>query len=250
MAWGLTQAAVLEFASRPFIQRAMGSPRNPISVLSFYFGIDMISEGSKEVLKTGSFITDMEPFWFVGNQQFDTLCNSFSSVVRDAGKKELISNRHRETPLNDGVSCWDSVNGKVSRLILCDQLARNCFRGTDEAFAYDHVALEIAKDLALIALSEDPEFYGSYTFFLVLAFMHSEDLEDHKMGRLVLEKAKVACPSVRWDQTEAYLLEHTRVIEKFGRYPHRNVQMKRTTTPDEEAWLRSPDLPSWAKSQG
>jgi Uncharacterized protein conserved in bacteria len=193
----------------------------------------------------------MQPFWFVGNEHFDTLCHSFSNVVRDAGKRELLSKRQDLEAPTDGVSCgWDSVNGKLSQLILCDQLARNCFRGTDEAFAYDHVALELAKDLATIALSDDSDFYGSYTFFLVLAFMHSEELEDHKMGLLVLEKAKVTCPLVGWDQTEAYLLQHTKVIEKFGRYPHRNKKLNRNTTPQEEEWLRSPDLPSWAKSQG
>mmetsp|Transcript_5160 Transcript_5160/g.9813 ORF Transcript_5160/g.9813 Transcript_5160/m.9813 type:complete len:250 (+) Transcript_5160:145-894(+) len=249
MTWGLTQAAVLEFASRPFIQRAMSAPHNPVSVLSFYFGMDMLSEESRAVVKTGSYISDMEPFWFVGNEHFDKLCTSFSSVVRDAGKREFTSNRQQDAPADDD-NCWDSVNGKLAQLILCDQLARNCFRGTDEAFAYDHYSLEIAKDLASIALSDDPDFYGSYTFFLVLAFMHSEDLEDHKLGKLVLDKAKETCPSVNWDQTESYLLQHTKVIEQFGRYPHRNEKMKRITTPEEEEWLNSPDVPRWAKSQG
>jgi uncharacterized protein (DUF924 family) len=248
MTWGLTQAIVSEFASRSFVQRALASPRSPTSVLSFYFGIDMMSDDSKEILKTGSFLKEMQSFWFVGNDQYDDLCKTFSSVVRDAGKKQLTT---PNTFINKEQDAdWDSVNGKLSQLILCDQLARNCFRGTDEAFAYDHVALDIPKDLATVALSDNPHFYGSYAFFLVLVFMHSEDLDDHKLGLQVLEKARAACPNFDWDQTRGYLLEHTRVIEKFGRYPHRNQKLGRSTTQEEEDWLASPNVPRWAKSQG
>lgn len=246
MAWGLTEAIVSEFASRPFIQRAMSSPRSPVSVLSFYFGIDLLSDGSKDSLKTGSFITDMQPFWFVGNQKFDTLCTAFSSVVRDAGKQELVES----VSVQSTTIPWDTIDGKLSQLILCDQLARNCFRGSEEAFAYDHVALQLAKELASAALLNDPNFYGSYSFFLVLAFMHSEDLEDHKMGKEVLQRAKMTCPSFDWDQTEGYLLQHTNVIERFGRYPHRNKKMGRISTQEEDEWLNSPNVPNWAKSQG
>lgn len=183
----------------------------------------------------------MEPFWFFGLEDYDTLCKPFIPVLRDAGKEKLISDKETN---------WDSIDGKLSQLILCDQLSRNCFRGFDEAFAYDNISLGIANDLAASALSDDTDFYGSYTIFLALAFMHSEDLEDHKLGLQVLEKANVTCPTVEWKTTESFLLSHTEVVERFGRYPHRNNQKGRETTKNEEEWLNSPDMPMWAKSQG
>jgi uncharacterized protein (DUF924 family) len=241
MAFGLTTAAISEFASRPYILAALSSPRSPASVLSFYLGIDILADSSKDSLETGSYLNDMAPFWFMGHKEYDKLCTAFAPVVRDAGEKKLISDKETD---------WDSVDGKLSQLILCDQLSRNCFRGTDEAFKYDNVALEIAKNLAAISLADDANFYGSYSFFPITAFMHSEDLKDHKLAAQVIEKAKVSCPAYEWTLQDEYLLDHTTVVERFGRYPHRNKIKGRDTTKEEEEWLSSPDIPSWAKSQG
>jgi len=213
-----------------------------ISPTGYIQGFDVQSQSAKDILTEGSFIEPMQPFWFVGSSDYDELCKNFMPLVRDAGNKALQSNDEAN---------WESTTGKVSQLILCDQLSRNCFRGTEEAFKYDEISLEIAKDLAAIALSDDPSFHGSYTVFLALAFMHSETLDDHKLGLKCLEKAKITCPTFGgWDNTKGFLLQHTKVIEQFGRYPHRNTKKGRETTKEEEKWLNSPDLPAWAKSQG
>jgi len=242
MAFGLTTAVISEFASRPYIQRALSSPRSPVSVLSFYLGIDIQADSSEDTsLETGSFINDMAPFWFFGHEDYDKLCTPFIPVVRDAGEKKLIY---------DKVTDWNSVDGKLSQLILCDQLSRNCFRGTDEAFQYDDVALEIAKNLSASSVADDANFHGSYSIFLILALMHSEDLKDHQLAAQVIEKAKISCPAFEWKIQDEFLLDHTTVIERFGRYPHRNKKKGRETTKEEEEWLNSPDVPSWAKSQG
>lgn len=241
MAFGLTAAVISEFASRPFIKRALSRPRSPTAVISFYLGIDIQADSSKDSLETGSFLNDMAPFWFMGHEDYDKLCTAFTPVVRDAGEKKLISDKETD---------WDSVDGKLSQLILCDQLSRNCFRGADEAFKYDDVALELANDLAAMSLADDANFYGSYSFFAIVAFMHSEDLKDHKLAAQVIEKAKVSCPAYEWKRQDEYLLDHTKVVERFGRYPHRNKIKGRETTKEEEEWLNSPDIPAWAKSQG
>jgi len=79
----------------------------------------------------------MQTFWFGGCPEYDELCKSFCPVIRAVGDKELPD------------KFWNtSVDGKMSQLILCDQLSRNCFRGADEAFAYDECSLEIARNLA------------------------------------------------------------------------------------------------------
>lgn len=243
---------IQEFASKPFIQKALHHPKSPTSVLSFFLGIDMQNaneESVKKVLQSGSFLNDMAKFWFAGGKDYDALCQRFSDVVRDAGQKNL-----------NGAN-WNSVQGKLSQLILCDQLTRNCFRGTNEAFQYDNTSLEIANELAITCLSSSYDtsygdvdvvnfFYPSYSFFLILALMHSESLVDHKTAKQVLDKAKGSkeC-TYDWRFQEGWLKEHTEVIEKFGRYPHRNISKGRETTPTEQAYLTSPDLPGWAKSQ-
>ena len=204
-------------------------------------GFDVQSQSAKDILTEGSYIEPMHPFWFFGNSEYDELCKNFTPLVRDAGNKALQSNDEAN---------WESTTGKVSQLILCDQLSRHCFRGTDEAFKYDDIGLEIAKDLAEISPADDPDFYGSYTMFLALAFMHSETLEDHKLGWECLERAKITCPTFGWDKAKEFLLQHTKVIEQFGRYPHRNTKKGRETTKEEEEWLNAPDVPGWAKSQG
>ena len=230
-----------EFAGQSFIQKSLANPRSPISVLSFWFGLDIQDSKSKEELQTGSYHKKMEKLWFFGGSEFDDLCKPFSEVVRDAGRKSLVSDENVD---------WDSVDGKLSQLILCDQFSRNCFRGSDEAFHFDETALELANHLADRFLSDDPDFYGSYSLFLVLAFMHSEQLDDHKTGQKVVKKAEITCPNIDWNQTKWFLKNHTDVIERFGRYPHRNRQYGRETTKEEHEWLASPDIPVWAKSQG
>mmetsp|Transcript_22213 Transcript_22213/g.32439 ORF Transcript_22213/g.32439 Transcript_22213/m.32439 type:complete len:242 (+) Transcript_22213:29-754(+) len=241
MGFGLTPAVVAEFASRPYIAAALQSPFRPQSVLTFFLGFDVQSPDAGKMLKDGSYVKTMEPFWFSGNTDFDKLCRTFTPLVREAGDKSLKTREDAD---------WESVHGKISQLILLDQLSRNCFRGTEEAFMYDDASVELANELAAIALSDNPDFCGSYTIFLALAFMHSEVLDDHRTGIKCLEKAKETCPTVDWDFTKGFLTQHTKVIEQFGRYPHRNTKMGRTTTKKEEEWLNSPDVPMWAKSQG
>ena len=183
---------------------------------------------------------EMQPFWFSGLADYDQLCQKFIPVVRDAGKGLLQT---------DDEHNWDEVDGKLAKLILCDQISRNAFRGTDEAFEYDDISLGIARDLASIALSEDPSFYGSYTMFIVLALMHAENLEDHKLADQCIERAILTCPGIAWDEMRGFLLQHTKVIELFGRYPHRNVKKGRESTKEEKDWLNSDDVPMWAKSE-
>jgi uncharacterized protein (DUF924 family) len=232
--------AVAEFASRPWVQRAIKMPRDPNSVLSFFLGFDVKAVDASEKLKSGSYVQDMQPLWFTSNVEFDDLCNNFSPVVREAGKGTLKGQD------------WLDIKGKVAKLILCDQLSRNCFRGTDEAFFYDNTSLTLANDLAELAFKEDEDWMPSYTFFVVLAFMHSENIHDHEVADKLLKKAMSEswCPFINWNYQNDYLIAHTNVIRKFGHYPHRNSKKGRQTTPEELDWLNSDECPSWAKSQG
>lgn len=232
---------VSDLALRPWIQKAFQLPRHPNSVLNFFFGMDTEAPDSCQSLVSGSYIQEMQPFWFTSNKDYDNLCSQFTSVVREAGKGTLVEPE------------WLGFKGKIAKLILCDQLSRNCFRGNDEAFFYDDISLSLANDLAQMALRDDEEWIPSYTFFLTLSFMHSEDIQDHEVADRLLRKAldDSWCTSyVNWESQKQYLDAHTQVIRKFGRYPHRNSKKNRSTTIEEQNWLISEECPSWAKSQG
>mmetsp|Transcript_20723 Transcript_20723/g.34286 ORF Transcript_20723/g.34286 Transcript_20723/m.34286 type:complete len:254 (-) Transcript_20723:123-884(-) len=246
----LTAASVAEYVAQPFIRKALLNPRNPKSVLGFFLGIDYDSILAEKELQSGNFMTIMSPFWFGGHVDYDGHCSAFKSLIQEAGRKELCNEE-----------CWTStVNGQVAQLILCDQLSRNVFRGSDEAFAYDETSLDITKLLASDSVfssssssSLDGIFYPAYSTFMVTALMHSEDLADHKLCLEILDWAKDESPQElqkRWDGQMSFLLGHTEVLERFGRYPHRNANKGRESTKAELEWLANvEELPGWAKSQ-
>jgi uncharacterized protein (DUF924 family) len=243
----LTSEAVAAFAAKPFIQTALANPLSEVSVRSFYFGIDCAASNAPEMLHSfkGKHEIDMMPFWFGGHPDYDELCRTFVYPIRAAGKKEFLSS-------NTDADEWGTIDGRMARILLCDQLSRNAFRGSEEAFQYDGVGLELAKEMASEAVSNGPlsdSIYGIYANILILPLMHSESLPDHELGHDLFEWGEERNPDLGWKMKKAFFIQHTDVIKEFGRYPHRNGKKGRTTTPEEKIWLASPDCPMWAKSQ-
>jgi len=84
-----------------------------------------------------------------------------------------------------------------------------------------------------------------------MPLMHSEDIKDHDLLKSILESADLAEEVKGFlDGTLEFASAHRKVIEKFGRYPHRNKLYNRETTKEESKWLDSDEVPMWAKSQG
>jgi len=238
-----TPDMVKELASRPAVQKSITNPRHPHSVLSFFYGFDTQCSITSSRLNDSSLMSEMSNFWFLGHFTYDKLCRNFSTVIHEAGRNQLLSTE------------WDSVDGKIARIILCDQMARNCFRGTKDAFAYDNVSLSIAVELSHIATTNKPmsqEINAAYVNFIVLPMMHSESLETHAMisGFLTWAEQNPRFSRFSFNSLKYYSKDHTNVIKKFGRYPHRNNKLGRVNTAEEEDWLKSKDIPGWAKSQG
>ena len=148
---------------------------------------------------------------------------------------------------------WQSSNEietLYAKMILTDQLSRNCFRKTDRAFQYDSIALECASEL--FNRKAYLNFGIIQLLFLFTPFEHSEDLEAHKKLRQLMSYLKETKSSVNPDMVKMLLFyanEHTEVIEKFKRYPHRNKALNRVNTAEEEEYLSRDDLPGWTKSQ-
>jgi uncharacterized protein (DUF924 family) len=114
----------------------------------------------------------------------------------------------------------------IAATILFDQFPRNMFRGHAEQFATDHLALAIAK--GALAADLDDELAHDERKFLYMPFEHSEDLADQNRAVLLFTE-------LGDDEQIKYAKLHRDIIEKFGRFPHRNAMLGRAPRPDEIA---------------
>jgi uncharacterized protein (DUF924 family) len=114
----------------------------------------------------------------------------------------------------------------VAAVILFDQFPRNMFRGHADAFSTDHLALAIAKDAVDKGLDE--ELQKLERKFLYMPFLHSEKLENQDRALLLFTK-------IADEEQIKYAHHHRDLIARFGRFPHRNAILGRTSRPDEIA---------------
>jgi uncharacterized protein (DUF924 family) len=136
-----------------------------------------------------------------------------------------------EAAAADRLAEWkQSAEGTLALLILLDQLPRNMFRGTPRAFATDPMAREIADHA--IAQGFDKAIDSKMQSFFYLPFMHSEELADQERCLALYHAA---------DNEEGikFAKLHLEPIRRFGRFPHRNEVLGRTSTQEEIAFLES-----------
>jgi uncharacterized protein (DUF924 family) len=120
----------------------------------------------------------------------------------------------------------DQPLSSLAAVILFDQLPRNMFRGHADQFATDHLALAVAK--GAVDRGFDDELTIDERCFLYMPFQHSEDLADQKRSVLLFSQ-------LGSDFYLDYAKKHCAIIEKFGRFPHRNAMLGRTPRPEEIA---------------
>ena len=129
------------------------------------------------------------------------------------------------------LAAWaHTPEGALALLIVLDQFPRNLFRGSAQSFATDHAALSVAK--VAIARGFDQAVPTQQRQFFYLPLMHSEDLADQERC-VALYRALGDEEQLTWADL------HADIIRRFGRFPHRNVLLGRSTTPEEQAFLDS-----------
>ena len=152
----------------------------------------------------------------------------------DPALDQIIKNKFLETleSANRGeIAHWrSSAFGRLAEIIVLDQFPRNIFRGTSLAFAYDNVALVLSQELVLQGL--DLKIPVDRLAFAYMPFMHSESALIH------IEAMRLFSAKGLEDNYE-YEVEHKRIIDLFGRYPHRNAALGRHSTPDELEFLKT-----------
>ena len=153
--------------------------------------------------------------WFKKDAAFDNAIRArFLATYEAAARGELAG--------------WEaSAEGALALVIVLDQFPRNMFRGTVRAFAAD----EGARWAANLALKRgyDLDVAAELRIFLFLPFMHSEDLADQNRGVELYRAAE--------DENLKFAIRHRDIIRRFGRFPHRNALLGRSTTPEEQAFL-------------
>jgi uncharacterized protein (DUF924 family) len=126
------------------------------------------------------------------------------------------------------LDAWaQDCEGALALLILLDQFPRNCFRGTPRMFESDEKARAIASRAVQAGFDEAIEVQLRNFFYL--PFTHSEHLPHQDLG--------VSLTSKLGEEPLRYAIVHRDIIQKFGRFPHRNAALGRITTPEEQRFL-------------
>lgn len=131
----------------------------------------------------------------------------------------------------------ESADGALALVILLDQFSRNLFRDDPRAFAMDAKALGVAE--SALEHGFDQATPPERRPFLYMPFMHSEDLADQRRSVALFAALEGG------EGWLGYARSHMRIIERFGRFPHRNEMLGRVDTPEEAAWLDSPERVSF-----
>jgi uncharacterized protein (DUF924 family) len=128
--------------------------------------------------------------------------------------------------------------GLLATILLLDQFTRNIFRGTPQAFAGDPQALQIAE--SLVASGRDKNLPPWQRWFAYLPFEHSESLLEQERSVALFSALAREMQHEAFDSARDYALRHRAVIERFGRFPHRNAILGRESTAAEIEFLEQP----------
>lgn len=158
-------------------------------------------------------------FWFKKDSDFDTEIRSrFLESYYAATRCELFHWRV-------------SAMGRLAEIIILDQFSRNMFRNSPQAFAFDSLAVALSQEA--IGSGDDKKLPLEKRSFLYMPLMHSESLEIHQLAEQVF-----STPGL--ENNYRYEIQHKKIIERFGRYPHRNQVLGRESTRDELEFLSQP----------
>ena len=157
--------------------------------------------------------------WWKKDVQFDQLIASrFLEVHGHASRCEL--NQWRDT-----------ADGRLAEIIVLDQFSRNIYRDSPLSFATDSLALVLAQEA--IRVGADKKVSESMRSFFYMPFMHSESAVIH-------EEAVVLYEAYGNEGNLDFELRHKAIIDRFGRYPHRNEILGRDSTAEEVEFLSQP----------
>ena len=159
-----------------------------------------------------------EPGWFARSEEVDARIRA-----------RFL--RLHERLAADGAFDGDDPRELLAAILVLDQFSRNMFRGTPRAFAADALARRLARKV--VDLQLDRRMTREERMFVYLPFEHSEDIDDQALAVSLIGELG----NEYWTR---YAVAHQRIIERFGRFPHRNAVLGRVSTAEELALLNEP----------
>lgn len=160
--------------------------------------------------------------WFKKDEAFDQKIRAlYLETLKKAAAGELWSWR-------------ETLSGRLAEIIVLDQFSRNAYRDTAPSFAQDAMALALAQE-AVEVLKKQPEekISTAQKAFLFMPYMHSESLKIHEQAVILFSEPGL-------ENNLDYEWKHKKIIERFGRFPHRNKILGRNSTPEEIEFLKQP----------
>jgi len=157
--------------------------------------------------------------WWIKDADFDQLLiDKFSGIHKRAKNCELYEWR-------------ENAEGRLAEIIILDQFSRNMFRGSQLAFANDPLALSLSQQA--LSVGADMLLEPNRRSFIYLPFMHSESKVIHERA-LDIYKEKGTQGNLDFE------IRHKNIIDRFGRYPHRNEVLGRDSTAEELKFIKQP----------
>jgi len=161
---------------------------------------------------------EIEPkYWWKKDSDFDRLiADRFLEVHKAAARCELYI--WRDKPL-----------GRLAEIIVLDQFSRNIYRGNPLSFAYDSLALALAQEALTARVNQSLN--ASQKAFLYMPFMHSESPVIHQRAMELFNEPGL-------ESNLDFEIRHKAIIDRFGRFPHRNKILGRQSTKEEISFLK------------
>lgn len=172
-------------------------------------------------------VTEILEFWFeeLGEAHWFAKNDGIDARIRDR-----FLSLHQQLIGHDG-RVAATPRALLAAVIVLDQFSRNLFRGTPRAFAADPIARRLSR--SALSRGFDTGMTEQERLFLYLPFEHSEDREDQALAVALFTRLG----NEEWTR---YAIAHQAIIDRFGRFPHRNAILNRPSTADEVAQLQQP----------
>jgi uncharacterized protein (DUF924 family) len=168
--------------------------------------------------------------WFGDGRKYDAEIRQKFGALHERASRGELNLEWLVTPL-----------GRIALIIVLDQLSRHIYRGTSRAFAQDAAAQQLA--LEGVKENVDRELIPVQRVFFFIPFEHAEDIELQRLGVRCLDGLARTVPEAqRKDYMDFlnYAQRHRNIVERFGRFPHRNAVLGRASTPEEIEFLEQP----------
>ena len=167
-------------------------------------------------------------FWFeeIAPQQWWKKSTSFDQAVM-----ERFGAMHRSAAACELFAWRESGQGRAAEILVLDQFSRHIYRDRPEAFSCDAMALALAQ--TAVAQGIDKDLPLPIRQFLYMPYMHSE-------SKAVHQEALILFSAPGLERSLISEREHHAIIQRFGRYPHRNALLGRVSTPEELEFLKTP----------